>query len=93
MRCGQCPAEFCQYRRTDGECMMTTNVFTTPDTRTCEIVEDKTCDGVDVDLVDASRELVEAVEKYICPKKGEFLSRIGLLVVLRKVKKIIYEGK
>lgn len=41
----------------------------------------------------ASRELVEAVEKYIQPKKGEFLSRIGLLVVLRKVKKIIYEGK
>lgn len=41
----------------------------------------------------ASRELVEAVEKYIQPKKGEFLSRIGLLVVLRKVKKIINEDK
>lgn len=72
---------------------MATNVFIAPDTRPYEIGEDKTCYGVDVDLVDASRELVEAVEKYICPKKGEFLSRIGLLVVLRKVKKIIYEGK
>lgn len=54
---------------------------------------DSDCDDIDERLLNASKSLVESVEKYIQPKKGEFLSRIELLVVLRKVKKIIYEGK
>lgn len=46
--------------------------------------------GVDVDLIDATQDLVEAVEGYIAPKKGDkYVFRNEVLAKCNKVKKLL----
>lgn len=47
----------------------------------------------DAELLQAFKKFIDSVEKYVQPKKGEFLSRNELLVDLRKIKRIINESK
>ena len=40
-------------------------------------------------LVDAAKSLVDAVEKYVNPKKGEYLHRSELLIKIKELKEIL----
>lgn len=101
MRCGSCPTTFCQYRKTDGECVVNDCADAMESleekikkaTKAWEGVDvERYLDevrGVDVDLIDAALALVEAVERYVCPKKGQFCHRTELLNKVRKLKELL----
>lgn len=48
--------------------------------------------GVDVELRDAAKSLVEAVEGYVCPKKGDkYVFRNEVLTKCNELKKLLKE--
>lgn len=87
MRCGICPVTFCQYRRTDGECVYEDSLEEKikKATKTWEGVNVERylaeVRGVNVDLIDAAQSLVDAVERCVQQKclRSELLNKKNAL--------------
>lgn len=85
MRCGNCHTAFCQYRRTDGECIFNS----LPNSPLDNGYEPS---GIQDPIRAAAQDLVEAVEGYIMPKKGDkYVFRNEVLAKCNELKKIINE--
>ena len=83
MRCGNCPTTFCQYRRTDGECVFNS----LPNSPLDSGYEPS---GIQDPIRAAAQDLAEAVDGYIAPKKGDkYVFRGEVLEKCNKVKKLL----
>lgn len=87
MRCGQCVDEICPHRRTDGECYY--RAFA-PSLMQENAIQAKPTDFDGIRTTALS--LIETVEGYICPKKGDrYVSRTEVLIQCNKLKKMLNE--
>ena len=96
MRCENCKDTLCSFRLTAGECradaVKITNAIVCLTTRGWTCI---TPGGIDIKkLSDATRELIESVEGYVCPKKGDrYVFRNEALAKCNELKKMLDEGK
>lgn len=93
MRCGNCPTTFCQYRRTDGECVFSSlpngpwnkGYEPTDATKKLDLEEDSF-----KKFTESVKALVVAVEGYIEPKKGDkYVFRNEVLEKCNELKKLL----
>lgn len=78
MRCEFCPDTSCPHRLTAGPCIV--------------LISEKLVEELEIEfdpILRAASDLVDAVEKYVNPKKGEYLHRSELLVKVKELKEIL----
>lgn len=72
-----------------GEKAEPVQIFTAPDTRPWEGANRPGITVHPIAIMSAAQDLVDAVEKYVNPKKGEYIHRSELLAKVKEIKEIL----